>query len=698
MHPEVIRDGPGDCPVCGMALEPACVTLDTGPNPELVDMNRRMWIGIVLALPVLALAMGGHLPGLDLAEAVPRGVSNWLQLALATPVVLWCGLPFFRRGWVSLATRSLNMFTLIALGTGSAFAYSALATSAPRVFPDPFRAADGTVAVYFEAAAAIVVLVLIGQVLELKAREGTGQALRALLRLAPRTACRIGDDDADEEIPLEDVRAGDRLRVRPGDRVPVDGAVLDGRGAVDESTITGEPTPVEKGPSDPVVGGTLNVAGAFVMRAERVGDETMLARIAAMAAEAQRTRAPIQRVADTVAGWFVPAVLAVAAAAFAAWSAWGPAPAMGFALVAAVSVLIVACPCALGLATPMSIMVAIGRGAQTGVLIGEAEALERLEKVDTLVVDKTGTLTEGRPRVVMVLAGGSRSEDDLLRLSASVERSSEHPLAAAIVAAALEKGLRVGEATEFRSFPGRGVRGIVDGLEVALGNRDFLRDRNVSADEFEDRAEARRADGATVMYVAVDGRVAGLIAVADPVKDTTPAAIAALRRENVRIVMLTGDDAATARAVAGGLGIDEVEAGVLPDRKGRFVRDLRRRGRIVAMAGDGVNDALALTEADVGIAMGAGADVAMESAGVTLAKGDLRAIARARRLSRATMRNIRQNLFLAFVYNALAVPIAAGVLFPFLGVLLNPMIAAAAMSLSSLSVIGNALRLRASRI
>ncbi len=698
MHPEVIRDGPGDCPVCGMALEPARVAPDAGPNPELADMTRRAWIGTVLALPVVALAMGEHLPGLDLAGTVPRGVSNWLQLALATPVVSWCGLPFFRRGWASLAARSLNMFTLIALGAGSAFAYSALATLAPRAFPDPFRAADGTVAVYFEAAAAIVVLVLAGQVLELKAREGTGRALRALLRLAPPTARRIGDGDADEEVPLEDVRAGDRLRVRPGDRVPVDGAVLDGRGAVDESTITGEPVPVAKGPDDPVVGGTLNVTGAFVMRAERVGDETMLARIAAMAAEAQRTRAPVQRVADTVAGWFVPAVLAVAAAAFAAWSAWGPAPAMGFALVAAVSVLIVACPCALGLATPMSIMVAVGRGAQTGVLIREAEALERLEKVDTLVVDKTGTLTEGRPRVVMALAGGSRSGDDLLRLSASVERSSEHPLAAAIVAAALEKGLRIGEAAEFRSFPGRGVRGVVDGLEVALGNRDFLRDRGVSADEFEDRAEARRADGATVMHVAIDGRAAGLIAVADPVKDTTPAAIAALRRENVRIVMLTGDDAATARAVADRLGIDEVEAGVLPDRKGRFVRDLRRRGRTVAMAGDGVNDALALIEADVGIAMGAGADVAMESAGVTLAKGDLRAIARARRLSRATMRNVRQNLFLAFVYNSLAVPIAAGALFPFFGVLLSPMIAAAAMSLSSLSVIGNALRLRTLRI
>ena len=698
MHPEVVMSRPGDCPICGMALEPVRVSLDESPNPELIDMNRRMRIGLVLSLPVLILEMGRHLPGLDFTEAIPRGVSNWIQLALATPVTLWCGLPFFQRGWASLATRNLNMFTLIAMGTGTAYVYSVLATLMPGVLPEAFQMADGAVAVYFEAAAVIIVFVLVGQVLELKAREGTGRALRALLRLAPRTAYRIGADGTDEEIPLEDVSAGDRLRVRPGDRIPVDGTVLEGHSTVDESMITGEPIPVEKWPDDPVIGATLNGTGAFFMRADRVGDETMLAQIVAMVAEAQRTRAPVQRLADRVAGYFVPSVVAVAVIAFAAWSIWGPAPAMGFALVAAVSVLIIACPCALGLATPMSIMVGVGRGAEAGVLIKDAEALECLEKVDTLVVDKTGTLTEGAPKVVAVLAEDSLGENDLLRLSASLEQSSEHPLADAIVAAALERGLQVTEATEFRSIPGKGVSGSVNGSRVALGNRELLHELGMSGEELERRAEAHRRDAATVMYVVVDGRVAGLIGVADPVKETTPAAIAALRRENVRIVMLTGDGATTAQAVAGKLGIDDVEADVLPDRKGKIVRELRRQGRIVAMAGDGINDAPALTEADVGIAMGTGTDVAMESAAVTLVKGDLRAIVRARHLSRATMRNIRQNLFFAFVYNSLGVPIAAGLLFPFFGVLLSPMIAAAAMSLSSVSVIGNALRLRALRI
>ena len=698
MHPEIVQDGPGDCPICGMALELMGVSLDDGPNPELVDMTRRFWIGLVLSLPVLVLEMGGHIPGLDLMKAVPQNVSNWIQLVLATPVVLWCGLPFFQRGWASLVRRNLNMFTLIAIGTGTAYAYSMLAVLVPGTFPETFRAPDGTVAVYFEAAAVIIVLVLLGQVLELKAREGTGQALKALLQLAPQTALRIGTDGTDEEIPLEDVQVGDRLRVRPGSKIPVDGEVFEGQSAVDESMITGESIPVEKGPGDRVIGATLNGTGGFVIRADRVGNETMLAQIVAMVAEAQRTRAPIQRLADIVAGYFVPAVLGVAVFAFVIWSALGPPPAMGFALIAAVSVLIIACPCALGLATPMSIMVGVGRGAQAGILIKDAEALEQFEKIDTLVVDKTGTLTQGRPAVVAVAANGSVEEDGLLHLSASLERSSEHPLAEAIVRAAQEKGLSIAEASDFQSFSGKGVSGLVDDRRVALGNRELIEEMKVSAQTFEDRAEGHRRDGATVMYVVVDGKVAGIIAVTDPIKDTTPAAIKDLKDENIRVVMLTGDNPTTALAVAKRLGIDEVEAGVLPDRKGQIVRDLRSRGRIVAMAGDGVNDAPALAEADVGIAMGSGTDVAMESAGVTLVKGDLRAIVRARQLSRATMRNIRQNLFFAFVYNAVGVPIAAGLLFPFFGVLLSPMIAAAAMTLSSVSVIGNALRLRTIKV
>ena len=698
MHLEIIQDGPGDCPICGMALEPVGISLDSGPNPELIGMTRRFWIGLVLSLPVLILEMGGHIPGLDLMKAVPQGVSNWIQFILATPVTLWCGLPFFQRGWSSLVTRNLNMFTLIAMGTGTAYAYSVLAILAPGVFPEAFRAPDGTVAVYFEAAAVIIVLVLLGQVLELRAREGTGQALKALLQLAPQTAIRIDAVGADEEIPLEAVQVGDRLRVRPGSKVPVDGEILDGHSAVDESMITGEPIPVEKEPGDRVIGATMNGTGGFVLRADRVGNETMLAQIVAMVAEAQRTRAPIQRLADIVAGYFVPAVLAVAMVAFVSWSALGPPPAMGFALIAAVSVLIIACPCALGLATPMSIMVGVGRGAQAGILIKDAEALEQFEKVDTLVVDKTGTLTMGRPAVVAVAAEGTLNDEQLLHISASLERSSEHPLAEAIVRAARDKSLSIVEASNFQSFSGKGVSGTVDDKRVALGNLELVEQLHVSASAFEDQAEGHRRDGATVMYVIVDGEMAGIIAVADPVKDTTPAAIKALREENIHIVMLTGDNPTTAQAVADVLGIDEVEAGVLPDRKGQIVRDLRSQGRVVAMAGDGVNDAPALAEADVGIAMGTGTDVAMKSAGVTLVKGDLQAIVRARQLSRATMRNIRQNLFFAFVYNALGVPIAAGVLFPLFGVLLSPMIAAAAMSLSSVSVIGNALRLRSIKI
>ncbi|MBH61100.1 MAG: copper-translocating P-type ATPase [Alphaproteobacteria bacterium] len=698
MHPEIVQEAPGDCPACGMALEPMGVTLDEGPNPQLVDMSRRFWIGLALALPVLVLEMGSHIPGADLMKAVPQATSSWIQFALSTPVTLWCGLPFFQRGWSSLRTGNLNMFTLIAMGTGTAYVYSVLAVLAPGIFPEAFRAQEGAVAVYFEAAAVIIVLVLLGQVLELKAREGTSRALKALLQLAPQTALRIDDDGVDKEISLEHVLAGDRLRVRPGDKIPVDGRVLEGNSDVDESMITGDSIPVGKGPGDRVIGATLNNTGGFTMRAERVGNNTMLAQIVAMVAEAQRTRAPIQRLADVVAGYFVPAVLAVAAIAFVVWSIWGPPPAMGFALIAAVSVLIIACPCALGLATPMSIMVGVGRGAQAGILIKDAEALEQFERVDTLVVDKTGTLTEGKPSVIAVDKLESASEVELLRLSASLERSSEHPLAEAIVRAALDKMLPIETPTEFRSFSGIGVSGIVEGKNVALGNLELLHKLNLSAPATEKAAEDRRNEGATVMYVVIDGEVAGTITVADPVKKTTAAAIKALKDENIRIVMLTGDNPTTAQTVAVELGIDEVEAGVLPDRKGEVIRELRDRGRVVAMAGDGVNDAPALAAADVGIAMGTGTDVAMESAGVTLVKGDLNAIVRARQLSHATMRNIRQNLFLAFVYNALGVPVAAGILFPIFGILLSPMIAAAAMSLSSVSVIGNALRLRTVKI
>jgi Cu+-exporting ATPase len=698
MHPEVVQDGSGDCPVCGMALEPMGIKLDEGSNPELADMLRRLWIGLALALPVVVLEMSSHVPGVDFTKFISQISSNWTQLLLATPVTLWCGLPFFKRGWSSLRTGNLNMFTLIAMGTGTAYAYSMLAVLVPSVFPDAFRAHDGTVATYFEAASVIIVLVLLGQALELKAREGASKALKALLRLTPNNAIRIGNDGVDEEVPLEFIQSGYHLRVRPGDKIPVDGEVLKGSSAVDESMITGESMPVQKWPGDQVIGSTLNTTGGFVMRAERVGNETMLAQIIAMAAKAQRTRAPIQRLADTVASFFVPAVLVVAAVAFAVWSVWGPPPAMGFALIAAVSVLIIACPCALGLATPMSIMVSIGRGAHEGILIKDAAVLEQFENVDTLVVDKTGTLTEGKPSVITIDAVGTATETELLQMSASLERSSEHPLAEAIVRAALDRGLPIEATSEFQSFSGKGVSGMVNGRSVALGNLELLSMLNLSPPESEETVEGRRRGGATVIYVVIEGEVAGTIAAADPIKTTTPAAIKALRDENIRIVMLTGDNPTTAQAVAIELGIDEVEAGILPDRKGEVVRDLRNRGRVVAMAGDGVNDALALAEADVGIAMGAGTDVAMENAGVTLVKGDLGAIVRARHLSHVTMRNIRQNLFLAFVYNALGVPVAAGILFPFLGILLSPMIAAAAMSLSSVSVISNALRLRTVKI
>jgi Cu+-exporting ATPase len=695
MHPEIRQQGPGACPICGMALEPLTVTAEAGPNHELIDMQRRFVVGLVLAAPVFVLEMGGHLTGLAMHLG---GWSNWIQLALATPVVLWAGWPFFQRGWASIVTRNLNMFTLIAMGTGVAWGYSIVATLAPGIFPQDFRGMDGTVAVYFEAAAVITVLVLLGQVLELRARERTSGAIRALLDLAPKVARRIGADGHEEDVPLDAVVAGDRLRVRPGEKVPVDGTVLEGRSAIDESAITGEAMPVTKEPGDRVIAATLNRSGGFVMTAEQVGRDTMLARIVQMVADAQRSRAPIQRLADQVAGWFVPLVIAAAVLAFAAWSAWGPEPRFAYALVAAVAVLIIACPCALGLATPMSIMVGVGRGAGEGVLIKNADALERMEKIDTLVVDKTGTLTEGKPSVTAIAPAPGFDEAELLRLAASVERASEHPLADAIVAAAKTRGLAPGEVSDFASPTGKGALGTVEGKRIVIGNAAFLSENNVDASPLADRAESFARDGATAIVAAIDGKLAGLFAIADAIKPTTQAAIAALKADGIRIVMLTGDNETTARAIARTLGIDEVEAGVLPDGKARVVADLRKQGRVVAMAGDGVNDAPALAAADIGIAMGTGTDVAMESAGVTLLKGDLAGIVAARRLSAATMRNIRQNLFFAFVYNAAGIPIAAGVLYPAFGLLLSPVVAAAAMALSSVSVIGNALRLRAARL
>ncbi len=696
MHPEILRDAPGDCPICGMALEPNVVSLEPEANPELIDMTRRFWIGAVLTLPLLVLAMGHMLP--TFAEVVPARISTWVQLLLATPVVLWAGWPFFQRGWASLVSRNLNMFTLIALGTGTAYVFSLVATAAPGIFPAAFRDVQGAVGVYFEAAAVIVVLVLLGQVLELRARERTGHALRALLDLAPKTAWRLTAEGRDEELPLELVEVGDLLRVRPGDKVPLDGEVVEGASAVDESMVTGEALPVEKAPGAKVIGGTLNGNGSFVLRAEHVGSETLLARIVQLVAQAQRSRAPIQRVADRVAGVFVPAVVAVAVIAFGLWALFGPPPSLAYALVAAVSVLIIACPCALGLATPMSIMVGSGRGAQAGVLIKDAEALERLERVDTLVVDKTGTLTEGRPVVAAIEPGENFDEGELLRLGASLERGSEHPLARAILEAAEDRGLVLNRAEDFSSETGKGVRGRIAGREVALGNARLLADLGLGHAGDGGRAEALRAQGQTVVYLAVDGRLAGLIGVADPIKATTPAALEGLRREGLRIVMLTGDNRTTAETVAERLGIAEFEAEVLPGDKAAAVARLQAEGAVVAMAGDGVNDAPALAAADVGIAMGSGTDIAIESAGVTLVRGDLAGILRARRLSRATLGNIRQNLFFAFVYNALGVPLAAGALYPVFGLLLSPMIAAAAMSLSSVSVIGNALRLRRTRL
>jgi P-type Cu+ transporter len=692
MHPQIRQVGPGACPICGMALEPELVTAEAAPNPELADMTRRFWIGLVLSLPVLALEMGGHLTNLHML--LGQTWSNWLQFLLATPVVLWCGWPFFVRGWQSLLTRNLNMFTLIAMGTGVAWLYSVVAILLPGLFPPTFRGPDGAVAVYFEAAAVITVLVLLGQVLELRAREQTSGAIRALLDLAPKTARRLKGDGSDEEVSLDAIAVGDRLRVRPGEKIPVDGEVIEGRSAVDESMVTGESMPVTKDVGAKVIAGTLNTTGSFIMRAEKVGSDTMLSRIVQMVAAAQRSRAPIQRLADQVSGWFVPAVIAVALIAFAAWSIFGPEPRFTFGLVAAVTVLIIACPCALGLATPMSIMVGVGRGAQAGVLIKNAEALERMEKIDTLVIDKTGTLTEGKPKVVAVVAAKGFDENGVLRLAASAEKASEHPLALAIVAAAQERKLELSPVAEFDSPTGKGVVGMVDGRRLALGNAKFLRELGIATGDLQPDAERLRLDGATAIFLGVDGKAAAVIAIADPVKATTAAALAALSKEGIRVVMLTGDNKTTADAVARRLGITEVEAEVLPDQKSAVVQKLQREGRSVAMAGDGVNDAPALAAAEVGIAMGTGTDVAIESAGVTLLKGDLTGIVRARRLSQATMRNIRQNLFFAFIYNAAGVPIAAGVLYPLFGILLSPIIAAAAMALSSVSVVGNSLRLR----
>jgi P-type Cu+ transporter len=696
MHPEIRQVGPGSCPICGMALEPILATVEAGPNPELIDMSRRFWIGLVLAVPVVVLEMGGHLANLHMLIA--PALSNWIQLVIATPVVVWAGYPFFVRGWKSIVTRNLNMFTLIAMGTGVAWVYSMVATLAPGLFPPAFRGAEGTVAVYFEAAAVITVLVLLGQVLELRAREQTSGAIRALLDLAPKTARRVQDDGSDQEVALESIAVGDRLRVRPGDKVPVDGALIEGRSSLDESMVTGESMPVTKQAGAKVIGGTLNQTGAFIMRAEKVGRDTMLAQIVQMVASAQRSRAPIQRLADQVAGWFVPTVILIALIAFAAWATFGPEPRFAFGLVAAVTVLIIACPCALGLATPMSIMVGVGRGAQAGVLIKNAEALERMERVDTLVVDKTGTLTEGKPKVVAVVPDGGMSETEVLRLAASVERASEHPLARAVVDAATERKIALTKVTDFNSPTGRGALGTVDNRKIVLGNARFLAETGISVTPLEAQAERLRQDGATAIYLAVDGKAAGIIAIADPVKATTPQALAELIAEGVRVVMLTGDNKTTAQAVARRLGIAEVEAEVLPDQKSAVVEKLRREGRVVAMAGDGVNDAPALAAAEVGIAMGTGTDVAIESAGVTLLKGDLTGIVRARRLSAATMGNIRQNLFFAFIYNAAGVPIAAGALYPTFGILLSPIMAAAAMALSSVSVVGNALRLRRVRL
>ncbi len=691
MHAQIRQVGPGACPICGMALELELVTVDAAPNAELADMTRRFWWGLALTVPVFLLEMGGHVTGLHQWLGQQNG--NWLQLVLATPVVLWAGWPFFERGWASVASRNLNMFTLIAMGTGVAWIYSVVGTIAPGIFPASMRGNDGAVPVYFEAAAVITVLVLLGQVLELKAREETSGAIRALLDLSPKTARRIRSDGIDEDVSLDLVVVGDKLRVRPGERIPVDGAILEGRSAIDESMVTGESMPVSKNVGDKVIGATMNQSGGFVMRADKVGRETMLAQIVQMVSQAQRSRAPIQRLADQVSGWFVPAVIIAALLTFAAWGLWGPEPRFAYALIAAVSVLIIACPCALGLATPMSIMVGVGRGAQSGVLIKSAESLELLEKIDTIVIDKTGTLTQGKPSVVGVKAVGI-DEAELLRLTASLERSSEHPLAAAIVRNATERKLTLTAVEDFESPVGKGVTGTVSGRRLIIGNRVIMADAKINTTALDADAEAFRTDGATAIFVAIDGKAAGIIAIADPIKSTSQAAVKALKAAGIRVVMLTGDNATTAKAVAAKLGITDVEADVLPADKSKVVEKLRAEGRVVAMAGDGINDAPALAAADVGIAMGTGTDVAMQSAGITLLSGDLNGIVRARALSAATMNNIRQNLFFAFIYNAAGVPIAAGILYPWFGITLSPMIAAAAMALSSVSVIGNALRLR----
>jgi len=693
MHPQIIRDAPGSCPICGMALEPRTITLDEEENHELADMRRRLWLSAVLSVPVFAIGMNDLIPGAPLGRLASMTVWSWIQLALATPVVLWGGWPFFVRGWQSIINRSPNMFTLIGLGVTVAYVYSVVATVFPGIFPHSFRAHDGTVPVYFEAAAVITTLVLLGQVLELRARGRTSSALKQLLGLAPRTA-RVVRDGQEMDVPITNVQVGDILRVRPGEKVPVDGVVVEGHSSVDESMVTGEPIPAEKATGDRVTGGTVNATGTLLLRAERVGSDTLLAQIVRMVGEAQRTRAPIQRLADRIAAYFVPAVVVVAALAFVAWSVWGPPPRLAFALVSAVAVLIIACPCALGLATPMAIMVGTGRGASAGVLIKNAEALERLESVNTLVVDKTGTLTEGKPKLASVLVMGGHTEDDVLRWAAALEQGSEHPLAAAILAAAKERSLTLPPADGFRATPGKGIEGRINGARVALGNIAMMAEASVPFEQSAADADRLRRDGQTVMFLAVDGTPAGVLGVVDPIRPTTAEAIADLHREGLHIVMLTGDNETTAMAVAAKLGIDDVRADVLPTEKREVIRRLQHEGRVVAMAGDGVNDAPALAEAAVGIAMGTGTDVAIESAGITLLKGDLRGIVRARRLSRATMKNIRQNLFLAFVYNAVGVPVAAGILYPFTGVLISPIWASAAMTLSSVSVIGNALRLR----
>jgi Cu+-exporting ATPase len=699
MHPEIVRDKPGDCPICGMALEPMGVpTGEEGPNPELVDFSRRLWVSAALSVPLLLITMGPMIGLPFLRTWLGEPAAIWVEFALATPVVLWAALPFFKRGWASILNRSPNMWTLISLGVGAAYLYSVVATLFPGIFPHAFRGHGGTVPVYFEAAAVIIALVFLGQVLELRAREKTGSAIRALLDLAPKTARRIAADGSESDVPLDSVHQGDRLRIRPGESVPVDGSVEEGRSSIDESMITGEPLPVEKVPGDPLTGGTLNRNGTLIMRAERIGSETTLARIVELVAKAQRSRAPIQGLADRVSFYFVPAVVAVAIAAFIAWAIFGPEPSLVYAIVSAVSVLIIACPCALGLATPMSIMTATGRGAQAGVLIKEAAALERFAAVDTLIVDKTGTLTEGRPTLTDVVAGEGFSENDLLALAASLEKGSEHPLAEAIVEGAKARGAALSEASAFEAVTGKGVSGTVSGRKVALGNAAMMADLGIDFSRLSERAETLQGEGRTAMFVAADGKAAGLVAVADPVKATTAEAIRALHAQGLTIIMATGDNERTANAIAQKLGIDQVRAGLLPEAKAALIEELRARGSVVAMAGDGVNDAPALSTADVGIAMGTGADVAMESAGITLVKGDLTGIVRARKLAQATLGNIRQNLFFAFLYNALGVPVAAGVLYPLTGMLLSPMLAAAAMSLSSVSVIANALRLRALKL